>query len=79
MSLRIEPIPSHETMFLLPMLLDADEDEGRIRAALEASVEKAAGSATILPRARSGAASPGSSGFRCGDALRRPGSEAARR
>src|SRR6266516_2884443 len=34
MSLVIEPIPSHETMFLLPMLLDADEDEERIRAAL---------------------------------------------
>ena len=34
MSLRIEPIPSHETIFLLPMLLDADEDEGRIRAVL---------------------------------------------
>ncbi len=34
MSLVIEPIPSHETMFLLPMLLDADEGEERIRAAL---------------------------------------------
>ena len=34
MSLRIEAIPSHETTFLLPMLLDADEDEGRIRAVL---------------------------------------------
>ena len=34
MSLVIEPIPSHETMFLLPMLLDADEgedDHGRAR------------------------------------------------
>ena len=45
--------------------------------AQEASVEKV-GSAAILLRARSGAASPGSSGFRCGDALRRPGSKAAR-
>ncbi len=34
MSLKIEPIPSHETMFLLPMLLDADEGEERIRAVL---------------------------------------------
>jgi len=34
MSLVIEPIPSHETMFLLPMLLDADEGEERIRAVL---------------------------------------------
>lgn len=34
MSLRIEAVPSHETLFLLPMLLDAEEDEGRIRAAL---------------------------------------------
>lgn len=34
MSLSIKPVPSHETMFLLPLLLDADEDEGRIRAAL---------------------------------------------
>ena len=34
MSLKLEAIPSHEAMFLLPMLLDADEDEGRIRAAL---------------------------------------------
>jgi len=34
LSLRIEPIPSHETMFLLPMLLDAEEGEERIRAAL---------------------------------------------
>ena len=34
MPLRIEPVPSHETMFLLPMLLDADEDEERIRAVL---------------------------------------------
>src|SRR6266849_3878701 len=34
MSLVIEPIPSHETMFLLPMLLDAEEGEERIRAAL---------------------------------------------
>src|SRR5260370_35177081 len=49
------------------------------REALAASVEKAAGSATMLLRARSGAASPGSCGFRCRDALRRPGSDAARR
>jgi len=34
MSLKIEAISSHETMFLLPMLLDADEGEGRIRAVL---------------------------------------------
>jgi GNAT superfamily N-acetyltransferase len=34
MPLRIEPIPSNETMFLLPMLLDADEGEERIRAVL---------------------------------------------
>src|SRR6266568_4511462 len=33
-SLRIEAIPSHETMFLLPMLLDAEEGEERIRAVL---------------------------------------------
>lgn len=34
MSLKVEAIPSHETMFLLPMLLDAEEGEERIRAAL---------------------------------------------
>jgi ribosomal protein S18 acetylase RimI-like enzyme len=34
MPLRIEAIPSHETLFLLPMLLDADEGEERIRAVL---------------------------------------------
>src|SRR5206468_12157039 len=34
MSLVIEPIPSHETLFLLPMLLDADEGEERIHAVL---------------------------------------------
>jgi len=32
--LRIEPVPRHETLFLLPMLLDADEGEARIRAVL---------------------------------------------
>jgi ribosomal protein S18 acetylase RimI-like enzyme len=34
MSLSIEPIPSHKTMFLLPMLLEADENEERIRTVL---------------------------------------------
>ncbi len=34
MPLVTEQIPSNETTFLLPMLLDADEDEERIRAAL---------------------------------------------
>ncbi len=34
MPLKLEVIPSHKTMFLLPMLLDADEDVERIRAAL---------------------------------------------
>lgn len=34
MPLRIEPIPSHETMFLLPMFLEAEEGEERIRAVL---------------------------------------------
>jgi len=34
MSLRLEAIPSHERLFLLPMLLDADEGEERIRTAL---------------------------------------------
>ena len=34
MTLKIEAISSHERMFLLPMLLDADEDEERIRAVL---------------------------------------------
>ncbi len=34
MTLKLEALPSHETLFLLPMLLDADEDEERIRGAL---------------------------------------------
>jgi Acetyltransferases len=34
MSLRVESVPSHNTLFLLPMLLDAEEGEERIRAAL---------------------------------------------
>jgi len=34
MSLKIEVVPHHETLFLLPQLLEADEDEERIRAAL---------------------------------------------
>jgi GNAT superfamily N-acetyltransferase len=34
MSLITQNIPNNETTFLLPMLLDADEDEERIRAAL---------------------------------------------
>ncbi|HEY5001974.1 MAG TPA: GNAT family N-acetyltransferase [Ktedonobacteraceae bacterium] len=34
MSLRLEAIPSHETLFLLPMLLDADEGEERIHTVL---------------------------------------------
>jgi ribosomal protein S18 acetylase RimI-like enzyme len=34
MPLRLEAIPSHETLSLLPMLLDADEGEERIRAVL---------------------------------------------
>jgi GNAT superfamily N-acetyltransferase len=34
MPLTTKPIPHHETAFLLPVLLDADEDEERIRAAL---------------------------------------------
>lgn len=34
MSLNIEAVPSHETLFLLPMLLEADEGEERIRTAL---------------------------------------------
>ena len=34
MSLVIKQVPSNETMFLLPMLLDAEEGEERIRTAL---------------------------------------------
>jgi ribosomal protein S18 acetylase RimI-like enzyme len=34
MPLRLEAIPSHETLSLLPMLLDADEGEERIRTVL---------------------------------------------
>ncbi len=34
MPLKIEVVPRHETLFLLPQLLEADEDEERIRAAL---------------------------------------------
>lgn len=34
MPLRIEPVPNHESLFLLPMLLEADEGEERIRAVL---------------------------------------------
>ena len=34
MPLRIEAIPGHDTLFLLPMLLDADEGEKRIRTVL---------------------------------------------
>ena len=34
MSLSIEPIPSHKTLFLLPMLLDADEGVERIQEVL---------------------------------------------
>lgn len=34
MSLRVEAVPCHNTLFLLPMLLDAEEGEERIRAAL---------------------------------------------
>jgi ribosomal protein S18 acetylase RimI-like enzyme len=34
MPLRIEALASHAALTLLPLLLDADEDEGRIRAAL---------------------------------------------
>jgi ribosomal protein S18 acetylase RimI-like enzyme len=34
MPLRLEAIPSHGTLFMLPMLLDADEGEERIRAVL---------------------------------------------
>ncbi|MBV9712791.1 MAG: GNAT family N-acetyltransferase, partial [Ktedonobacteraceae bacterium] len=32
--LSVEPIPSHKTLFLLPMLLDADEDVERIQEVL---------------------------------------------
>ncbi len=34
MPLRIEPVPSQESLFLLPMLLEADEGEERIRTVL---------------------------------------------
>lgn len=34
MPLRIEPVPNQEALFLLPMLLEADEGEERIRAVL---------------------------------------------
>jgi ribosomal protein S18 acetylase RimI-like enzyme len=34
LSLKLEVIASHDTLFLLPMLLDADEDVERIRAVL---------------------------------------------
>jgi len=34
MAVSIEAIPTHETMFLLPMLLDAEEGEERVRAVL---------------------------------------------
>jgi ribosomal protein S18 acetylase RimI-like enzyme len=34
MSLRIEVVPARETLFLLPVLLEADEGEERIRAVL---------------------------------------------
>ena len=37
MSLRLSPVAAHETESLVPLLLDADEDEARIRAALQDS------------------------------------------